>query len=119
MVRTIIAIVLGLAFYSIIIVLAASANDKVTFCHAAGRDGTTHFIELTTSYNAAFGQAGHFYENGTPRAGHEQDYLGVCNPLSNNTPTPITTVENTPTPTPIALGVIGEPVAFPNTGGHK
>src|SRR6187551_2330338 len=59
---------------------ALTTNDKVTLCHAAGRDGTTQFVTLTISYNAAFGQAGHFYENGTPRAGHEDDYLGPCNP---------------------------------------
>jgi uncharacterized repeat protein (TIGR01451 family) len=59
---------------------ALTTNDKVTLCHAAGRDGTTQFVTLTISYNAAFGQAGHFYEDGTPRAGHEDDYLGPCNP---------------------------------------
>jgi uncharacterized repeat protein (TIGR01451 family) len=59
---------------------ALTTNDKVTLCHAAGRDGTTQFVTLTISYNAAFGQAGHFYEDGTPRAGHEDDYLGPCTP---------------------------------------
>ena len=57
-----------------------TTDDKVTLCHAAGQDGTTKFVTLTISYNAAFGQAGHFYEDGTPRAGHEDDYLGPCNP---------------------------------------
>jgi hypothetical protein len=51
------------------------AGDKVTICHAAGLDTTTHYIKITISVNAAFGQAGHFYENGTPRAGHEQDFI--------------------------------------------
>jgi len=37
---------------------ALTTNDKVTLCHAAGRDGTTQFVTLTISYNAAFGQAG-------------------------------------------------------------
>ncbi len=59
---------------------ALTTNDKVTLCHAAGRAGTTQFVTLTISYNAAFGQAGHFYEDGTPRAGHEDDYLGPCTP---------------------------------------
>ena len=58
--------------------LNADPAEKVTFCHAAGQADTDHFITLTTSWNAAFGQAGHFYEDGTPRAGHEQDYLGEC-----------------------------------------
>lgn len=56
----------------------AGNDDKVTICHAAGRAGTTQFVTLTISYNAAFGQAGHFNENGTPKAGHEDDYLGAC-----------------------------------------
>ncbi len=53
----------------------SQANDKVTICHAAGLDGTTHYIKITVGYPAAFGPSGHFYENGTPRAGHEQDVL--------------------------------------------
>lgn len=52
--------------------------QMVTICHAAGQAGTTKFVTLTIPYNAAFGQAGHFGENGTPNAGHEQDYLGAC-----------------------------------------
>lgn len=42
--------------------------DKVTICHAAGQDDTTKYVTLTISENAAFGQAGHFYENGTPKS---------------------------------------------------
>ncbi len=53
-------------------------NDRVTLCHAAGQDGTLQYVTLTISYNAAFGQAGHFNEDGTPQAGHEDDYLGEC-----------------------------------------
>jgi LPXTG-motif cell wall-anchored protein len=56
-----------------------SEEKKVTICHAAGRAGTTHFETLTISENAVYKEnGGHFYENGTPRAGHEQDYLGEC-----------------------------------------
>ncbi len=58
--------------------LNAAPEDKVTICHAAGQAGTTHYVELTISRNAVFGEGGHFFENGTPRAGHEQDYLGRC-----------------------------------------
>ena len=53
--------------------------ENVTICHAAGLDGTTHYETLTIGYEAVYGPAGHFYENGTPQAGHEQDYLGACN----------------------------------------
>lgn len=59
-------------------VAQAEGQEKVTICHAAGLDGTTHYVTLTLAYPAVFGQAGHFYENGTPRAGHEDDYLGAC-----------------------------------------
>lgn len=57
---------------------ARAGEDKVTLCHAAGQEGTTQYVTITVGYPAAFGPAGHFYENGTPRAGHEQDYLGPC-----------------------------------------
>ena len=40
--------------------------DKVTICHAAGLEGTTHYETLTIGYEAVYGPAGHFYENGTP-----------------------------------------------------
>lgn len=53
---------------------ARGGSDKITICHAAGRAGTTHYVEITVSANAA---NGHFYENGTPMAGHEQDYLAA------------------------------------------
>lgn len=53
-------------------------GDKITICHAAGQAGTTKFVTLTIDYHAVFGPAGHFYENGTPRAGHEDDYFGTC-----------------------------------------
>jgi hypothetical protein len=56
----------------------AAPAPKVTICHAAGQADTTHFVEVTASYNAIFGQAGHFYEDGTPQAGHEDDFLGPC-----------------------------------------
>jgi hypothetical protein len=90
-------------------------------------------VTLTTPYNAAFGVAGHFNEDGTPRAGHEQDYVGAC---VVDTPTPIITaaptIDTTPTPTvtstpsieatPIAtIGTaeVREPTALPNTGGSS
>jgi hypothetical protein len=45
--------------------------DKVTICHAAGRAGTTKYVEITVSRNASYA---HIDEHGTPRAGHEEDY---------------------------------------------
>jgi hypothetical protein len=47
-------------------------NDKITICHAAGRAGTTKYVEITVSKNASYA---HLDEHGTPRAGHEEDYI--------------------------------------------
>lgn len=85
----------------------AGGREKVTLCHAAGLDGTTKSVTITVAYPAAFGPAGHFHEDGTPRAGHEDDYLGACEetPVTTVPPTtepPVTTVPPTteqPTPT--------------------
>jgi LPXTG-motif cell wall-anchored protein len=63
---------------------AASRDDehehkKVTICHAAGQEGTDKYLTLTISEHAVYkDRGGHFYENGTPRAGHENDYFGEC-----------------------------------------
>ncbi|WP_435770589.1 hypothetical protein [Nocardioides sp. SYSU DS0651] len=57
---------------------AQADNHQITICHAAGQAGTDQFVTLTISENAVYGPGGHFNENGTPRAGHEQDYLGAC-----------------------------------------
>jgi len=59
----------------------AAPPDKITICHAAGLDGTTHFIELNLPPNAVYGQndaSGHFNEDGSTAAGHEDDHLGPC-----------------------------------------
>jgi hypothetical protein len=47
-------------------------NDKITICHAAGRAGTSKYVEITVSRNASYA---HLDEHGTPRAGHEEDYI--------------------------------------------
>lgn len=63
-----------------LLVTAAQAAPPVfvTICHGAGLAGTTQYVTLTLPEQAVFGQAGHFNENGTPAAGHEQDYMGAC-----------------------------------------
>ena len=58
--------------------LPVLAAEKVTICHGSGQDDTTHFVTLEISENAVYGPAGHFDENGTPQAGHEQDHFGAC-----------------------------------------
>jgi hypothetical protein len=73
----------------------SQSEEKVTICHAAGLAGTTHYVTLTISRNAVFGPAGHFYENGTPQAGHEQDYMGACTTDTTTTDTTTTTTTTT------------------------
>lgn len=68
-------------------------EDKITICHASGQAGTTKFETLTISRNAVFGPGGHFNENGTPQAGHEQDYMGPC--VEDTTTGTTTTTETT------------------------
>ena len=82
-----VATLLGL----IVTPVSADPEEKITICHAAGQDNTTQFVTLTLSRNAVYqdqGNGGHFYENGTPKSGHEQDYFGDCRTPSSPTPSP-------------------------------
>jgi hypothetical protein len=55
-------------------------------------------VTLTIGHSAVFGPAGHFYENGTPQAGHEDDYLGACEGDDESTTTiPVDTTADTTT----------------------
>jgi hypothetical protein len=59
----------------------ATENEKITICHVAGlASDPANYITLTISVNAVYGPGGHFNENGTPQAGHEEDSFGACNP---------------------------------------
>jgi outer membrane biosynthesis protein TonB len=80
---------------------AFAGQDKVTLCHAAGLDGTTKYVTIEVGYPAAYGPAGHFYENGTPRAGHEDDYLGACREPSTSPSPSATATPVVPTATPV------------------
>lgn len=53
--------------------------EKVFVCHAAGREGTTKYETIEVPANEGGYPQGHFTEEGTPLAGHEDDYLGQCN----------------------------------------
>ena len=86
-----------------------ATQDEVTLCHAAGQSGTEKFVTLTISENAAFGQAGHFNENGTPRAGHENDYLGPCETTPTTSEPPVTTEPPTTEPPTTEPPVTTEP----------
>ena len=88
---------LGIIGFAVPPVVANATNDKVTICHAAGLAGTTHFVTLTISSNAVYGPGGHFNENGTTQAGHEQDYLGACEGDETTTTTDTTTTTETET----------------------
>jgi hypothetical protein len=99
---------LGISTYAMAPVVKADNDDKITICHGAGRAGTTHFETLTISRNAVYqdqGNGGHFYENGTPKAGHEQDYVGGCrsaeaSPSTNPSASPSVTPSVNPSATP-------------------
>ncbi len=81
---------------------ATGIPQFVTICHAAGLEGTTKFVTLTLPYDAVFGhngESGHLNENGTTKAGHEQDYLGEC---------------NTPPPTDVCPNIEGDQETIPD-----
>ena len=92
----------SIAILVLCVAAPAMAAEQVTLCHGAGQDDTTHFVTLTIAEEAAYGQAGHFNENGTPRAGHEQDYLGAC-PIDETTTTTTTVTDETTTTTTTAV----------------
>lgn len=94
---TLVVLLCGILAALLIQVGMVSAAEKITICHAAGREGTTHFVTLTLPENAVFGQAGHFNEDGTPQAGHEEDYLGPCESGSSTTTTSPSTTTSSPT----------------------
>lgn len=88
----------GAALFGTVIPAGADGDGdkKVTICHAAGRDGTDKYVTLTVSENAVYKEnGGHFYENGTPRAGHEDDYFGSCKTVVTTVPTTVPTTETT------------------------
>ena len=73
----------------------------MTFCHVAGRaEDPANTVTLTLPSNAVFGQGGHFNEDGTPQAGHEQDHLGAC--------------ETPPTPTDVCPNIDGNQAEIPD-----
>jgi hypothetical protein len=58
-----------------------AGSTPITICHVAGlASDPANYVTLNITLAAAVGQAGHFGENGTPNAGHEQDTLGACQP---------------------------------------
>jgi hypothetical protein len=96
-----------------IAVSEAARPTMVLVCHAAGREGTTQFVALSVPANEGGYPQGHFTEDGTAEAGHEDDYLGACveveptaTPTDVPTEEPTTTPENTPTDEPTTTPTI-------------
>ena len=124
MVLGIALIVTGAVFVSQVQTVSAQ-QEMVTLCHADGQSGTTKFSTITVAYPAAYGQAGHFNEDGTPTAGHEDDYLGPCLVEEDPTATPVsptatpvvpTATPVIPTVTPTTPIVGGDPTQVPTLG---
>ncbi len=87
-----------------------NAPVHVDICHVAGlASDPANYIDLNLPENAVYGQAGHFYENGTPQAGHEQDTLGTCSPpvvTTTTTTTPVIPCEQTEEGCPTTTTVV-------------
>ncbi len=115
-------LMVSLAFAGTVI---AKQSDKVYVCHAAGRAGTLKYVTLHVPATSTGYPKGHFTENGTQEAGHEQDYLGKC-VTSEPSPTPTPEPTNEPTATPVPTGTptptptntpSAEPTATPTNSG--
>jgi outer membrane biosynthesis protein TonB len=52
-------------------------QDKVLVCHATSSEANP-YVTLEVPANEGGYPQGHYTENGTPKAGHEDDYLGAC-----------------------------------------
>lgn len=82
--RGIIAAVLAAVVLGAVAAAATATNgppEKITICHVAGlASDPANYITLNLPPQAVYGNGGHFNENGTPQAGHEQDSFGECNP---------------------------------------
>lgn len=100
----------GLVAVALLLVLVlpalAAKSDKVYVCHATSSESnpfvTLHVPATETGY-----PQGHFTENGTQEAGHEQDYLGQCEgdepsqtPESSSSPSTSPSASTTPSSSP-------------------
>ncbi len=75
-------VVMGVALVAATAAFATNTPpQKITICHVAGlASDPANYITLELPPQAVYGNGGHFNENGTPQAGHEQDSFGACNP---------------------------------------
>ena len=116
--RSMFVVLVILVLAGVLAFTAFAQQGKVTICHAAGREGTLKYVELTLSYNAVYGKAGHFLEPGTPNAGHEHDTEGRCPKIPTPTPTlpPKTPTPTLPPETPTSTSTPREPTPTPTKG---
>ena len=82
-----------------------SKVDKITICHATSSEVV---VTLELPEESVYGESGHFYENGTTQAGHEEDYLGECvvpteSPVPSESPEPSTEPSESPEPSETPL----------------
>lgn len=106
-----VAILFLVSFASIV---RGAQPEFVTICHVAGlADEPANYVTLTLPSQAVYGQAGHFNENGTTQAGHEEDYLGACIEDPSDTPDPSVS----PTPAPSFVICPGVEVQIPEQTG--
>ena len=85
-------------------------SEKVTICHAAGQNGSSQYIVLTLNTNAVFNdEGGHFYESGTPQAGHENDFVIESEADLARCAEPTSTPTFTPTQTPTVTPTVEDP----------
>lgn len=122
----IIAIVLLIALATVAALAYATGGSatgppaKITICHVAGlASDPANYITLELPPQAVYGNGGHFNENGTPQAGHEQDSFGACDPPEP--PTDLCPEEGVQTELPCATDPPVEPPVEPpvTPPGHE
>lgn len=78
-------------------------GGRITICHATSSEENP-YVEITVACEAMYGNgnAGHFDENGTTQAGHEDDFVPhdgqTCANPTGATPTPSPSASPTPEP---------------------
>jgi outer membrane biosynthesis protein TonB len=78
----------------------ATQTPKVYVCHATSSESNPYVTIEVPATESGYPQ-GHFTENGTQEAGHEEDYLGPCESSPTPSPSPTPTGDDPdPTPTP-------------------
>jgi hypothetical protein len=92
--------------FTLVLPTLATKSDKVYVCHAAGQaDQPANWVTLYVPATESGYPQGHFTEQGTQEAGHEQDYLGPCEgdtPSASPSSSPTSEPSSVPPPPPTA-----------------